>query len=142
MRINITSALVTTGLSALIAAAAVMPSAVSGLPMRVLDGKAVIPASQTVDEPIGVYDTPGGTLTVFQDRTAVWEPSKDVILGICEVDDTNATTGEWHEPIYGCAPMVAPDGKQVEMVFADDNSAHYPGSEYGFDGEDRMFTRN
>lgn len=92
------------------------------------------------DEPLGVYDTPGGTLTVFQDHSATWEPTEGVILGICEMDDTNATTGAWHEPLYGCAPMVAPDGKPVGQVFPDDNSGFYPESAYGYDGEDRVFT--
>lgn len=94
-----------------------------------------------VDKPIGEYDVPGGTLTVLADASAYFQPDENVILGHCEFDDTNAETGEWHEPIWACVPMYAPDGTRATMAFPDDGSGAYGESPWGFDAELDRFTR-
>lgn len=92
-----------------------------------------------VDAPFGEYEVPGGLLRVHADGSAEFEPYDNVILGVCERDDTNATTGEWHEPNYGCVPMYAPDGKTATRAFADDGSGSYDGSAWAFDAESKTF---
>jgi hypothetical protein len=91
---------------------------------------------------LGIYDVPGGTLTVREDGTAHYVPASTptpvLVPGACAEDTTNATTGEVHAPVYACAPTYAPDGAQVDVVF-EDGSATYQGSTYVYDPEQGGF---
>lgn len=102
---------------------------------------------------IGTYATPTGELTVYGDTSGQYvpwvEPSTTepmpmptypLSMGACAIDDTDATTGAPSaDPVYLCAPSVAPDGYLVGYVDSSDGTGIYPGSAWQYDGQAYMF---
>lgn len=62
----------------------------------------------------------------------------DRTTGVCFMDDTNATTGEQHEPVYACVPKFDPDGVKVTRVW-EDGSGTYGDGQWYFDPEQHGF---
>ena len=95
-------------------------------------------ATPDADAVVGTFDVPMGTVTVYGDHSARYQPTtvpSPFTMGMCDTDTMNDTTGvQYDQPVHLCAPAFAPDGHPVGVLDTSDGWALYPGSAWAYDG--------